>query len=73
MAEIVCNADNCKYWQNGTCSCVKIEIGNNVQCVSYVYYKNSKNQQTSFWKATYDGRTSTGQYINYNVFNKETR
>lgn len=54
MAEIICYADSCKYWQEGNhCSCAEIEISEDNECDSYVYYKESEEWQTPFWKVMY--------------------
>lgn len=73
MAEIICYADSCKYWQEGNhCSCAEIEISEDNECDSYVDYTGSEEWQTPFWKATYDGKISTGDHVNYNTYGKET-
>lgn len=57
MAEIKCYADTCKYWQEGNyCSCTEIEINEDSECDSYVFYKESEEWQTPFWKAMYEGK-----------------
>lgn len=55
MAEIICYADSCKYWQEGNhCSCTEIEITEDNECDSYVDYRESEEWQTPFWKARHD-------------------
>ena len=74
MAEIACYADKCKYWQEGNhCSCTEIEINEDNKCYSYVAHRGSVEGQPLFKKTIYGSITSKCEYIDHNIYNKETR
>ena len=74
MAEITCYADTCKYWQESNyCSCTEIKISEDKKCNSYVTHRGSVEGQSRFKKTTYGSITSKCEYIDHNIYNKETR